>query len=81
MKRDKFLAAIISSCFSRLWLTHLIVWKVFACLGHAKTFHTIKKWLACEQVNVGADLSRTPPMYRPGKTTDGPLADTSAMRQ
>jgi hypothetical protein len=31
--------------------------------------------------SVGADLSRTPPMYRPGERIDGPLADTSALRQ
>ena len=27
------------------------------------------------QPTVGADLSRTPPIYRPGERIDGPLAD------
>jgi hypothetical protein len=30
---------------------------------------------------VGADLSRTSPIYRPGKGIGGPLADQSAVRQ
>ena len=30
---------------------------------------------------VGADLSRTPPIDRPGERIDGPLADQSALRQ
>jgi len=30
---------------------------------------------------VGADLSRTPPIYRPGERIDEPLADKSAVRQ
>ena len=31
--------------------------------------------------NVGADLSGTSPIYRPGKGIDEPLADKSAVRQ
>jgi hypothetical protein len=36
-----------------------------------------------EQVNrvVGADLSCTSPIYRPGEGIDEPLADKSAVRQ
>ncbi|HXL37271.1 MAG TPA: hypothetical protein VN954_08750 [Ktedonobacteraceae bacterium] len=30
---------------------------------------------------VGADLSRPPPIYRPGKGIHGPMADKSAVRQ
>ena len=33
------------------------------------------------QPSVGADLSRTQPIYRPGERSDGPLADKSAVRQ
>jgi hypothetical protein len=33
------------------------------------------------QPSIGADLSHTPPMYRPGERIDGPSADTSAVRQ
>ena len=33
------------------------------------------------QPSVGADLARTPPIYRPGERIDGPSADKSAVRQ
>jgi hypothetical protein len=33
------------------------------------------------RIPVGADLSRTPPIYRPGERIDGLLADKSAVRQ
>src|SRR6266851_375649 len=54
----------------------------FIGLGSAATGHwPIKGFKHIPRIPVGADLSCTSPIYRPGERSDGPLADKSAVRQ
>jgi hypothetical protein len=59
---SNFTACLLST---RLRRAHLIMCKFFLCRRHKKTYTLLRKRLACEPVIVGADLSRTPPIYRP----------------
>jgi len=51
------------------------------CIEHVSPIHHGTAIMNVTDHVVGADLSCTSPIYRPGEPIDGPLADKSAVRQ